>query len=265
MKKKTILDILSAKNQKKLVCVTAYTYAISQLISEAEFDIILIGDSLGTTLQGHSTTLPVTLEQMIYHSEIVARGNTSSFVVSDMPFLSTDISRSDSIRNAGKLIQESGVDAVKIEGGGNEKIDVIKGIIDAGIPVMGHLGLTPQKILRYGKYTVQGKTSESEEEILKSAQALEKAGVFSIVLECIPSSLAKKVTESISIPTIGIGAGKFCDGQILVSDDLLGFNLYPPAKFVKKYADLSAAAREAFLAYKREVESGEYPSEKHSY
>ena len=264
MKKKTILDILSSKNNKKLVCVTAYTYVISHLVSEAEFDIILIGDSLGTTLQGHSTTLPVTLEQMTYHSEIVARGNTHSFVVSDMPFLTTDVSKSDSIKNAGKLIQVSGVDAVKIEGGIG-KIDTIKGIIDAGIPVMGHLGLTPQKILRYGKYKVQGKTSESEEEILKSAQALDKAGVFSIVLECVPSALAKRVTESISIPTIGIGAGKYCDGQILVCSDLLGLNPNPLAKFVKKYADLSTAAREAFLAYKKEVESGEYPSEEHSY
>ena len=264
MKKKTILDILSAKKKKKLVCTTAYTYVISALVSEADFDILLIGDSLGTTIQGHSTTIPVTLEQMIYHSQIVVRANTNSFVVADMPFLTTDVSKSDSIKNAGKLIQESGVDAVKIEGG-IEKIEFIKGIIDAGIPVMGHLGLTPQKILRYGKYKIQGKTPESEEEILKSAQALEKAGVFSIVLECVPSALAKKVTESISIPTIGIGAGKHCDGQILVSNDLLGFNVYPLAKFVKKYADLSASAREAFLAYKKEVESGEYPSEEHSY
>ncbi len=264
MKKKTILDILSAKNNKKLVCVTAYTYVISHLVSEAEFDILLIGDSLGTTLQGHSTTLPVTLDQIIYHSQMVTRGNTNSFVVADMPFLTTDISKSDSIRNAGRLIQESGVDAVKVEGGIG-KIDSIKGIIDAGIPVMGHLGLTPQKILKYGKYKVQGKTSETEDEILKSAEALEKAGVFSIVLECIPSALAKKVTESLSIPTIGIGAGKFCDGQILVSNDLLGFNIYPMAKFVKKYADLSASAREAFLAYKKEVESGEFPSEEYSY
>ena len=264
MKKKTILDILSSKKKKKLVCTTAYTYVVSHIVSEAEFDIILIGDSLGTTLQGQNSTIPVTLEQMIYHSQIVVRGNTGSFIVTDMPFLTTDVSRADSIRNAGKVIQETGVDAVKIEGG-LDKADTIKGIIDAGIPVMGHLGLTPQKILRYGKYKVQGKTAESEDEILKSAIALEKTGVFSIVLECIPSALAKKITESISIPTIGIGAGKYCDGQILVSNDLLGFNVNPLAKFVKKYADLSATARDAFLAYKKEVESGEYPSEKHSY
>jgi 3-methyl-2-oxobutanoate hydroxymethyltransferase len=264
MKKKTILDILNAKGKKKLVCTTAYTFPVAELLSTLDFDVLLIGDSVGMEIQGYKNTVRVTLQDILYHSRAVVRANQNCFVVADMPFLSTDISIAESVRNAGMLVQQSCVDAVKIEGG-IEKIQTIQAILNAGIPVMGHIGLNPQKILKMGSYTVQGKDHKSETHLIQDAKALEKAGVFSIVLECVPPALGKKITKVLSIPTIGIGAGPDCDGQILVSNDILGFHEHFKPKFVKEYAHLFEEMKKAFLAYQSEVRSGKFPDSEHSY
>ncbi len=264
MKKRTILDVISAKNNRKLVCTTAYTYPIARLVSKADFDIILVGDSLGMEIQGNKSTISVTLEDILYHTKCVVRGNESCFIISDMPFLTTEVSIPDSIKNAGLLIQQGGADAVKIEGG-KEKTEVIKTIVNAGIPVMAHIGLNPQKILRLGKYTVQGKKPDEEKNLIDDAVALEKSGAFAIVLECVPPKLAKTISDTVSIPTIGIGAGVYCDGQILVSNDIFGLHEDFKPKFVKNYANVAKVVNEALNSYKKEVEESIFPDKEHSY
>lgn len=264
MSKKSITDIVQSKSKRQLVCTTAYTFPVARYVSDAEYDIILIGDSLGMEIQGYPNTLYVTLEDIIYHCRAVVRGNVKCFVVADMPFLSADISIPEAVRNAGMLIQKGGADAVKIEGD-RHMADTIAAIVKAGIPVMGHIGLNPQKILEIGRFSVQGRTEKSEKDILETANALVDAGVFSIVLECIPSHLSKVITGSIPVPTIGIGAGSYCDGQILVSNDIFGMRQDFKPKFVKQYANISEIMKEALLKYKSEVVSGQFPDEEHSY
>ncbi|MBN2144954.1 MAG: 3-methyl-2-oxobutanoate hydroxymethyltransferase [Candidatus Aureabacteria bacterium] len=260
----TIPHILEAKGIRKLVCTTAYTFTLSELVSDVGLDIVLVGDSLGTEIHGYKNTVYVTLDDVIYHSKAVARANQNCFIVGDMPFLSTEVSVEETLKNAGRLILEGGVDAVKIEGG-SKKASLISALVEAGIPVMGHLGLHPQKILQMGKYSVQGRQKEDKKRLVQQAKALEKAGIFSLVLECIPSSLARTITQSISIPTIGIGAGKYCDGQILVSTDIFGLRPQFKPKFVKIYADIHSVMKKALNDYKKEVMEEIFPDDEHSY
>jgi len=262
--KKNILNILKSKGQKKLVATTAYTFSVAKLISDLDFDIILVGDSLGMVIKGENNTLNVTMQDMLYHSSIVSKANHNSFIVADMPFLSCDISIEQAVKNAGALIQKASVDAVKVEGGFS-KVETIRRIVGAGIPVMGHLGLNPQKILKMGRYSVQGKTAKEEENLLEASKALVEAGVFVIVLECVPASLAKKITEAVNVPTIGIGAGIHCDGQILVSTDIFGLTDNTPPKFVKTYAKVGDLMKNALSEYKSEVLDGIFPNDKFSY
>ena len=207
--------------QEKISMLTSYDYSMAGLVDQAGLDMILVGDSLGMVVLGYEDTLPVTMDDMVHHTRAVVRGTQNAMVVADMPFLSYHVSVEEAVRNAGRLIQEGGAQAVKLEGG-VERIDAVKAIIDAQIPVMGHIGLTPQSVNQFGGFKVQGKDLETARKLIRDAQALEKAGVFSIVLECVPSALAKKVTEEALVPTIGIGAGPDCDGQVLVVNDMLG-------------------------------------------
>lgn len=253
------------KTGKKITMLTAYDYPISFMTEKAGIDVVLIGDSLGMVVQGQDTTLSVTVEDIVYHTKSVVRGNKKSLIVADMPFLSYKISNEEAVRNAGRMIQEGGASAVKVEGGA-EISDTISSIIKADIPVMGHLGLTPQAIHQFGSYKTRGVDKKEAQKIISDAKALEKLGVFAIVLEKIPLELAKKITEGISVPTIGIGAGPFCDGQVLVTYDMLGlFSKFLP-KFVKKYTDLDKEITNAFLAFRDEVKSGKFPDkDKHSF
>ncbi len=244
--------------------LTAYDFPFAQMVDEAEIDAILVGDSLGVVVQGHENTLKVTMDQMIYHTQMVSRGVQRGLVIGDMPFLSFQISLDETLRNAGRFIQEGGAHAVKLEGG-ERILDRIEALVKMDIPVMGHLGLTPQSIHKTGGYRVQGKDTKSAQKIMDEAKQIEGAGAFGLILETIPMELAKQITQSISIPTIGIGAGPFCDGQVLVLHDILGlFQRFFP-KFVKRYADLRSPALKAFQQFKHDVESGKYPSEAESY
>ncbi|GAB6158582.1 3-methyl-2-oxobutanoate hydroxymethyltransferase [Desulfotomaculum varum] len=242
--------------------LTAYDYPMATLVDASGIDGILVGDSLGNVVLGYDSTVPVTMEDMIHHVRAVSRGVKRAMVVADMPFLSYHISREESVRNAGRLMQEGLAQAVKLEGG-SEVVDTIKAITSAGIPVMGHLGLTPQSVYQLGGYKVQGKDGEAARRLLEDAQKLEEAGVFAIVLECIPQQLAKVITQSLSIPTIGIGAGTDCDGQILVTYDLLGmFSDFVP-KFVKRYANLKEQIIQACHDYQKEVKNKSFPGPEH--
>ncbi|SHH38769.1 ketopantoate hydroxymethyltransferase [Desulforamulus hydrothermalis Lam5 = DSM 18033] len=235
---------------------------MATLVDASGIDGILVGDSLGNVVLGYDSTVPVTMEDMIHHVRAVSRGAKRAMVVADMPFLSYHISREESVRNAGRLMQEGLAQAVKLEGG-SEVVDTIKAITSAGIPVMGHLGLTPQSVYQLGGYKVQGKDGEAARRLLEDAQKLEQAGVFAIVLECIPQQLAKVITQSLSIPTIGIGAGTDCDGQILVTYDLLGmFSDFVP-KFVKRYANLKEQIIQACRDYQKEVKNKSFPGPEH--
>jgi 3-methyl-2-oxobutanoate hydroxymethyltransferase len=227
-------------------------------------DLLLVGDSLGMVVLGHKTTLPVTMDVMVHHTAAVARARPSALVVADMPFLSYHTCREDAVRNAGRLVREAGAEAVKIEGG-RRRAGVVAAIVDADIPVMGHIGLTPQAVHAMGGYRVQGRTPEAVEALLDDARALEEAGAFGIVLEGIPAEAARLVTRSTGVPTIGIGAGPWCDGQILVVHDLLGWSAGPVPKFVRRYADLRAAAVEAVRAFAADVAGGRFPAEAESY
>ncbi|MCX7987834.1 MAG: 3-methyl-2-oxobutanoate hydroxymethyltransferase [Thermodesulfovibrio sp.] len=261
----TVTDLLAKKRQGiKITMLTAYDYPFAHLVDEAGIDMILVGDSLSMVIQGNENTLPVTLEEMIYHTKIVVKTTKRTMVVADMPFMSYQVSIEEAIRNAGRLVKEAGAHAVKLEGG-REFLKQIKGIIEAEIPVIGHLGLTPQAILRMGGYKLQGKIPEQAKRIKEDALMLQDVGVVAIVLEVIPSDLAKEITESLEIPTIGIGAGFHCDGQVLVLHDLLGlFERFTP-KFVKKYANLREDILKAIRQYKEEVEKGEFPDIEHSF
>jgi 3-methyl-2-oxobutanoate hydroxymethyltransferase len=244
--------------------LTAYDYSTAALVDGAGIDGILVGDSLGNVMLGYEDTISVTMEDMIHHGAAVARGAKDCLVVIDMPFMSYQESIEEAVHNAGRLMKEGRANAVKLEGGASVAAQ-IKAITDAGIPVMAHLGLTPQSINAFGGYKVQGKTEAAAKKLLEDAKAVEAAGAFSVVLECVPSALAAMVTKSLSIPTIGIGAGSDCDGQILVYQDLLGmFSDFTP-KFVKRYAEIGSAMKEAFKAYIADVQSSAFPAPEHGY
>ncbi|MCB2183816.1 MAG: 3-methyl-2-oxobutanoate hydroxymethyltransferase [Desulfobulbaceae bacterium] len=263
MKKLTIPDIIKRKGGEKLTMLTAYDASFARLLDSAGVDMILVGDSLGNVLLGYESTVPVTMDEMIHHASAVRRG-TSAFVVGDMPFLSYQVSVQDTIKNAGRFFKEAGCDAVKLEGG-PEICEAVRALVAAGMPVMGHIGLTPQTASSLGGYKVQGKDAKSAQKLLADARALAEAGVFAIVMECIPDKLAKVITENVAVPTIGIGAGVFCDGQVLVTHDLLGmFDKFVPS-FVKGYVNLSPQIKDAIAAFSQEVKSGSFPDEKHSF
>ncbi len=246
----------------KIAMVTAYDYTFSRIVDEAGIDIILVGDSLGNVVQGLDTTIPVTLDEMIYHTRLAARGAKRALVVGDMPFMSFQVSPEEALRNAGRFLKEAGAMAVKLEGG-QIMSETISCLASAGIPVMGHVGLTPQSVHQLGGYRVQGKKEKDAERLFADALAVQKAGAFSIVLECVPADLAKAVTEELKIPTIGIGAGPDCDGQVLVLHDLLGLTNGQVPKFVKRFAELGSMTREAVGQYIDEVRSGKYPQKGH--
>jgi 3-methyl-2-oxobutanoate hydroxymethyltransferase len=258
-----ILKEMKSK-QQKITMLTGYDYSMAGMIDQAGIDMILVGDSLGNVMLGYSTTLPVTMDDMVHHTRAVTRAAVNSMVVADMPFLSVHISIPESVRNAGRLIQEAGAQAVKIEGG-VERVDTIKAILDAQIPVQGHIGLTPQSVNQFGGFKVQGKDLETARKLIQDARALDEAGVFSIVLECVPSELARRVTAEVSCPTIGIGAGPYCDGQVLVVNDMLGMNTGHIPKFVRKFVDLQPIITGAFKQYKNEVAAGTFPGPEHCF
>lgn len=263
--KNTVVTFKQAKeNKEKLTMLTAYDYSTAKLMDESGINGILVGDSLGNVILGYEDTLSVTMEDMIHHGAAVARGVKNALVVVDMPFMSYQTSVYDALCNAGRLVKEAKAGAVKLEGG--EKVcPQIKAIVDADIPVMAHLGLTPQSVNAFGGYKVQGKSIEAAQKLIDDAKAVEQAGAFALVLECVPSALARIITESISIPTIGIGAGGGCDGQILVYQDMLGMYSDFTPKFVKKFANAGQVMCAAFLDYIDEVKNGEFPSKEHSF
>lgn len=264
-KKLTIPDITSKKGRgEKITVLTAYDVSFARLLDASGIDILLVGDSLGMVMLGYESTVPVTMDEMLHHSRAVSRGTSRALVVGDMPFLSYHVSIEDSIVNAGRFIKEAGCDAVKLEGG-LQVCDTVRALVRAGIPVMGHIGLTPQTASQLGGYKVQGRDVESAHRMIAEAKALTEAGVFSIVLECVPAQLAEVITQGVSVPTIGIGAGPKCDGQVLVTHDLLGmFEKFSP-KFVKKYCNLAPQIKEAVAAFRDEVKAGGYPDEEHSF
>lgn len=263
--KKTAATFLSAKEKgEKLALLTAYDYAGAKLVDGCGIDGILVGDSLGMVCLGYSDTLPVTMEDMLHHTKAVVRGTENALVIADMPFLSYHVSVEQAILNAGRLVKEGGAQAVKLEGGAGVAAQ-IRAIVDAQIPVMGHLGLTPQSVNRFGGFKVQGKSAEDAERILADAKIIEEAGAFAVVLECIPAELAKRITESLTIPTIGIGAGEGCDGQILVVSDMLGMGGEFRPKFVKVFEDVGELMKKGVGEYISEVKAGTFPEEKHTY
>jgi 3-methyl-2-oxobutanoate hydroxymethyltransferase len=265
MKRITTQDLLNKKQtNQRISMLTAYDYSSAQLLAEAEIDVVLVGDSLGNVVLGYETTIPVTLDEMIHHTKAVARGNNKSLVIGDMPFLTYHTSTADALRNAGRFLQEAGAQGVKLEGG-RERLEVVKVLVDAGIPVMGHLGLTPQSVHQLGGFKVQGKTEQAAKKLIEDALALEQAGIFALVLECVPAGLAEQVTAALNIPTIGIGAGAGCNGQVLVIHDMLGLNGNKVPKFVKQFANIRKDMLQAVLAYKTEVEEGTLPGPEHTF
>jgi len=253
---------------EKIAMVTAYDATSARLVDRGGVDVVLVGDSVGMVMQGHDSTLPVTLEQMIYHCASVRRGlartGSRAHVVGDMPFGSYQASPDEAVKHAMRMVAEGGVEAVKLEGGA-EFVEVIARIVRAGIPVMGHVGLTPQSVHKMGGYVVQGKDGERAQQLVRDAQALEKAGCYALVLECIPAELARLITGQLEMPTIGIGAGVHCDGQVLVFHDLLGLETEFKPRFVKRFADLGPLASAAVASYVAEVKQGTFPAEEHSF
>ncbi len=261
----TAPKIVSMKREgRKIAVLTAYDAATARILDDAGVDIILVGDSLGNVVQGHSSTLPVTLEDMIYHTKMVSRGVTNAHLTADMPFMSYQVSIEEAVRNAGRLVKEAGAESVKLETS-VDFVDTVYAIQKTGIPVMGHIGLTPQSVLAMGGYKLQGREKGQARKLVDLAKAVENAGAFSLVLESIPQSLAKEITDSIGIPTIGIGAGPACDGQVLVINDLLGLSPEPIPKFVKKYAGLREIVEKSTREFIDDVRSGAFPSQEHSY
>ncbi len=262
---KTPSSLIEMKRKgEKIAALTAYDYPTAQILSLSGIDVALVGDSLGMVKLGYESTLPVSMEEMIHHVKAVKRGISGPLLVADMPYLSYEIELKEALKNAGRLIKEGGAQAVKIEGG-EALVPVVKELLKIHIPVMGHLGLTPQSLNRLGGYKVQGRDLNGAKKILEDAKRLEKAGIFALVLECVPADLAKKITAAVSIPTIGIGAGPFCDGQILVSDDLWGLGEGPALKFVKRYANLREIMTESARRYSQEVRKGVFPASEHSF
>lgn len=264
-KKVTIAELQQKKEMgQKITMMTAYDYPSAGLVDQAGIDAILVGDSLGMVVLGYESTVPVTMDEMIHHSKAVSRGVTSSFTIGDMPFMSYHVSTEQAVENAGRFIKEAACDSVKLEGG-SDMAPVIKAVVRAGIPVCAHIGLTPQTATMLSGFKVQGKDAESAKELVQSAKDLEAAGAFMIVMECIPDLLAAKITHELSIPTIGIGAGKDCDGQVLVYHDIVGlFERFTP-KFVKQYLNLSPMIKEALIRFRTEVENGSFPGSDHTF
>ena len=264
VKKVTIREVLRMKREgKKLVVVTAYDVLFARIVDSAGVDIVLVGDSLGNVVAGFDTTLPVTLDHMIYHGQAVRRGVKRSLLVIDLPFLSYQASEESAVMNAGRVLQQTEADAVKVEGGSDEMVRTVRRLTTIGIPIVAHLGFTPQSIRTIGM-RVQGRERTDADKMVDDAKALEDAGAFALVLELIPSDLAQRITESLSIPTIGIGAGPHCDGQVLVLPDLIGLNEGFAPKFLKKYANIASDVRSAVERFGEEVKSGQYPDAEHS-
>ena len=264
-KKFTTTSFLESKTSgEKITVLTAYDYQMAKLLDQAGTDCILVGDSLGMVVLGYENTLEVTMEDMIHHTKAVDRATNRAFIVADMPFMSYQVSTEDAIKNAGRLVKEGKATGVKLEGG-SEIIEKVKAITDAKIPVMGHIGLTPQSVNLFGGFKVQGKSEEKAKEIINDAMLLEEAGVFSIVLEGIPEKLAKLITEKLNIPTIGIGAGNDCDGQVLVVNDMLGLSEGFVPKFVKQYEKLHENISQGASEYIKEVKSGQFPKQEHTF
>jgi len=265
-RKKVTTHTLRLKKQRGevITMLTAYDYPTALAIDQSGIDSILVGDSLGMVVLGYANTLPVTMEDMLHHCKAVARGARFALLIGDMPFLSYQVSTSEAVRNAGRFLQEAGMDAVKLEGG-QERLEVVRAIVGTGIPVMGHLGLTPQSVNQFGGFRPQGRDAQAARRILEDALLLQEAGCFSLVLESVPARLAGYISERLEIPTIGIGAGQPCDGQVLVTHDLLGlFDRFTP-RFAKRYAHLHDEMKRAFAEYRAEVESGIFPADEHSY
>ena len=257
--KVTTVSLLQKKQKgEKITALTAYDFSTARLLDEAGVDIALVGDSLGMVVLGYDSTVPVTMEDMLHHTAAVARGVRRAMVVGDMPFMSYQINADEAVANAGRFLQEAGAHAVKLEGG-QPMAETISRIVDVGIPVMGHVGMTPQSVHKFGGFRLQGKTESDAERIFNDAKALERAGAFVIVLELVPKDLAKRITEAVSVPTIGIGAGPYCDGQVQVTNDLLGLYGEFHPKHAKKYANLSGTILQAFKAYVEEVKAGKFP------
>jgi len=252
------------RSDEAITMVTCYDVTFARLVDGAEIDAVLIGDSLGNVVQGESTTLPVTVDDIIYHTRAVVRGTDRAHVIADMPFMSYQADSAEAVRNAGRVLKEGHAQAVKIEGG-EEFAPTVERMVDAGIPVVGHLGLTPQSVHQSGGYRVQGRGDRAREQLLRDAEALEEAGIYTLVLEMVPSELACAVTERVDVPTVGIGAGAETDGQVLVLYDLLGLDTRFTPKFLKRYANLEEDVIEALETYRSEVRSGEFPTDEHSF
>jgi 3-methyl-2-oxobutanoate hydroxymethyltransferase len=262
----TVRDFrLRKERSEKLVVVSAYDALFARLCDDAGVDCILVGDSLGNVIAGFESTLPVTLEQMIYHGAAVRRGTTRAMVLIDMPFLTYQVSREEAMRNCGRVMQETTAHGVKLEGGSATVLDAVRAVTGLGVPVMGHLGFTPQSVHALGGYRVQGREADAARRLTDEARRLEEAGAFSIVLELIPSDIAREITEAVTIPTIGIGAGPACDGQVLVLPDLLGLNDRFSPKFLKRYATMAEDTRQAVRRFADEVRGGVYPDADHSF
>lgn len=265
MTRKTVPDLLRMKAEShKIVMVTAYDYAMSRLVDRAEVDMVLVGDSVGMVVQGHQDTLSVSVDDMIYHGRCVARGLQQAHLTIDMPFMSYQVSPAQALENAGRLVREGKAQSVKLEGGVRSAA-AINGIVEAGIPVVGHVGLTPQSVHAIGGFKVQGRAQAAADRILQDALAVQDAGAFCVVLEMVPEDVAASVTAALDVPTIGIGAGAGCDGQVLVCNDLLGMDLSFHPRFVKRYAQLEDAILEAMRGYATEVRSGSFPAPEHSF
>lgn len=263
--KQTVVTFLQAKqNKEKITMLTAYDYSMARLMDDAGVESLLVGDSLGMVMLGYENTLSVTMEDMLHHCKAVARGAKRALVICDMPFLSYQTSVYDAVKNAGRLVQEGHAEAVKLEGG-REICPQVRAIVQASIPVVGHLGLTPQSVHAMGGFKVQGKTEQAAKRLLEDAKALEEAGAFAVVLECVPAKLAELVSRSLSIPTIGIGAGNGCDGQVLVYHDMLGMYEQMTPKFVKKFGEVGAEMKAAFSRYIEQVKQGTFPAPEHTF
>ena len=260
-----IAHIQSMKEQKQpVVCVTAYDYPTARIADEAGIPLILVGDSLGNVVLGYDSTIPVTMDEMLHHVKAVVRGSERALIVADMPFMSYQVRVEEALRNAGRMLQEGGAQAVKLEGG-HRSTDTVRRLVETGIPVMGHLGLTPQSVNQLSGYRVQGRTLQAAKKLIGDALELEEAGAFSLVLESVPTPLAKYVTQRLSIPTIGIGAGPDCDGQIQVLHDILGFTTGFVPKHAKQYAQLTKVITDALHAYSQEVQARSFPGEEHAH
>jgi len=269
--KVTVPDLLQRKNlaanpetQKKITCLTAYDYPTARLVDEAGVDVVLVGDSVGMVMLGYDSTLPLTVDEMLHHTKAVRRGVRRALLVADMPYGSYHGDLNESLRNAMRFVKEAGAEAVKIEGG-ERRLELISRLTEAEIPVMGHVGLTPQSVNALGGYRVQGKTPATAEQLLRDARSVEAAGAFSIVLEAVPRELAAEITRTVRIPTIGIGAGPDCDGQVLVLHDMLGLTFQEPPKFARRYANLGEAISQAVQQYCEDVQSGHFPADAESY